>query len=150
MNELNILGLRLYMQQYLKDKDVINQPIYSGHYWFGKPAIKENMCFVSYHYLIRPNGKVTQLTDTAAYLWHAGNLEVNRKSISVALAGKFIDKEPTEEAIHALSGLINTLSIKKENVYGHNEVINKDLLGETECPGNSFKDTWKEKILKNI
>ncbi|KKS61087.1 MAG: hypothetical protein UV28_C0041G0001 [Candidatus Collierbacteria bacterium GW2011_GWE2_42_48] len=150
VKELNVLGLRLYIKQYLNDEDVINKPLYSGHYWFGKPATKDNMCFVSYHFLIRPNGKIIQLTDTDAYLWHAGNLEVNRKSISIALAGKFINKEPTEEAMQALSGLIKTLSIKKERIYGHNEVINKELLGETECPGNLFENNWKEKILKNV
>lgn len=150
LNELNALGLRLYIGQYLKDNDVKGQPIYSGHYWFDKHHIKENMTFVSYHYLVRPNGKITQLTDDSAFLWHAGNLEINRKSIGIALAGKFIDKEPTEEALRSVAKIIREHNIAKEFVFGHKEVIKNEILGETECPGNSFTESWKNRLVTLI
>lgn len=147
LNELNVLGLRLYIQQFLTDNDVKNQPLYSGHYWYGKSAKKENMTFVSYHYLIRPNGKIIQLTDTSSYLWHAGNLDINRKSIGIALAGKFVDKEPTVEALKSAALLIRENNIGRDKVVGHSEVIKKELLGETICPGTDFNRTWKTKLL---
>src|SRR3989304_5855824 len=150
LKELNVLGLRLYIQQYLTDKDVKDQPLYSGHYWVGQPEIIENMTFVSYHFLVRPNGKIIQLTDTSAYLWHAGNLEINRKSIGIALAGKFIDKEPTAEALISAASIIKKYNIDANKVFGHKEVIKKDLLGETECPGNLFSEGWKSKLIFNL
>lgn len=148
LRELNILGLRLYVQQYLKDKDVRDQPLYSGHYWHGKNKTKENATFVSYHYLVRPNGKVIKLVDDSAYLWHAGNLEINRKSISIALAGKFLDKEPTNEALESVVAIVKNHGIGKNEVFGHTEVINKDILGETVCPGNTFLEVWKNSLIK--
>ena len=141
------MGLRLYIHQYLTDHDVINQPLYSGHYWYGKEKTKDNMVFVSYHYLIRPSGKVIQLVDDSAFLWHAGNLEVNRKSVGIALAGRFLDKKPTFEALSAVAGLIKKLKIDKNNVFGHKEVVKKELVGETVCPGNLFLKNWKGKLL---
>lgn len=150
LNELNVLGLRLYIHQHLTDKNFKNQPIYSGHYWYGKPKTKENVTFVSYHYLIRPSGKIIQLLDESAYTWHAGNLDVNHKGIAIALAGKFFDKEPTPEAIKAVAEIIGRHNIAKENVVGHTEVINKKLLFDKGCPGNLFLKSWKEKILENI
>ena len=142
LNELNILGLRLYINQYLTDADVKNQPLYSGHYWFGKNHAKENATFVSYHYLVRPSGKIIQLVDDKAYLWHAGNLEVNRRSIGIALAGKFIDKEPEAAALAAARTIIKDHKISSENIFGHLEVSKT----KTECPGNLFLTSWKEKL----
>ncbi len=148
LRELNIVGLRLYMQQFLKDEDVIGKPLYSGHYWFGKPKTKENMTFVSYHYLVRPSGKIIQLVDDSDYLWHAGNLGVNQKSIGIALAGKFTDSEPTPEALKSVAKIINDHGFSKDKVFGHNEVIKKEILGETECPGSLFVSKWKPKLLE--
>ena len=150
LNELNVLGLRLYIEQFLKDDDAKDQPLYSGHYWFDKPHTKKNMTFVSYHYLIRPNGKTIQLTDASSFLWHAGNLDINRKSIGIALAGKFLDKEPTEEALRSAAKIIRDHNINQKNVAGHKEVIRKDILGETECPGNTFAGGWKNRLIKML
>jgi len=105
------------------------------------------MTFVSYHYLVRPSGKLIQLVDTSAFLWHAGNLDVNKKSIGIALAGKFIDKEPTIEALKTVAKIIKQFNISREKVVGHKEVILKDILGNTACPGNLFESSWKEKLL---
>ena len=146
LRELNILGLRLYIQQYLTDNDVKDQPLYSGHYWYGKTKAKENMTFVSYHYLIRPNGKVIQLVDDTAHLWHAGNLEINRKSIAIAFAGKFIDKEPTTKALNSAAKIIKDHKIGREKVLGHCEVMNRGSQKETICPGNTFMRIWKSKL----
>lgn len=148
LKELNILGLRLYMEQFLKDADVKDKPLYSGHYWFNKAHEKENMTFVSYHYMVRPNGKIIQLTDDSAFLWHAGNLEINKKSIGIALAGKFTDRDPTEEALRSVVKIINEHKINKKGVFGHKEVIRKDIIGETECPGRNFTNIWKNKLVK--
>lgn len=150
LKELNVLGLRLYMQQFLTDEDVKNQPLYSGHYWYDKPKTAPNMTFVSYHFLIRPNGKITQLTDTSSYLWHAGNLDINRKSIGIALAGKFIDKEPTSEALQATARIIKKFNIDSSKIFGHKEIIKKDILGETVCPGNLFAESWKNKLISYL
>ncbi|MFA6982025.1 MAG: peptidoglycan recognition family protein [Patescibacteria group bacterium] len=140
LNELNILGLRLYINQYLKDEDVKGQPLYSGHYWYGKSQLKENMCFVSYHYLVRPSGRITQLVDDKAYLWHAANLDINRRSIAIALTGKYIDREPTDEAINSVKYVLNKHNIPENKVYGHCEVA------DTLCPGNTFINGWKNRI----
>jgi len=150
LNELNILGLRLYIEQFLKDVDVRDQPLYSGHYWFDKPHFKENMTFVSYHYLVRPNGKIIQMTDDSSFLWHAGNLEINKKSIGIALAGKFTDREPTDEALRSIAKIINEHKIDKKYVFGHKEVIKKDILGETECPGSNFIESWKSRLIRML
>ncbi len=150
LRELDVLGLRLYINQFLTDKDVQNQPLFSGHYWYNKSHTKENMTFVSYHYLVRPNGKVTHLVDDSACLWHAGNLEINRESIGIALAGKFTNKEPTEEALRSVAKIIKDHDINKNFVVGHKEVTKKEILGETECPGNTFLEIWKGKLINML
>lgn len=151
LNEISATHLiSLYIDQFTTDEDVKGSKMFSGHYWLDKPKTQHNMTFASYHYLIRPSGKVTQLVDESCYLWHAGNLDINRRSIAVCFAGKFLDtKEPTVKAIEAFKTLHkNKLNyIPKERVFGHNEVINTKLVGNTLCPGDSFIKIWKRKIL---
>jgi hypothetical protein len=150
VNEISAIHLlNLYVKQFSTDEDVINQLMYSGHYTPGKEKTSENMTFASYHYLIRPNGKILKLNENESFLWHAGNLDINRRSIGIVFAGKFIGKkEPTQKAIEAFKKLRSGQfsHIKDERIFGHKEVIKKEILGETSCPGDSFSN-WKAKLI---
>ncbi|OGC50247.1 hypothetical protein A2716_03495 [candidate division WWE3 bacterium RIFCSPHIGHO2_01_FULL_40_23] len=145
--------LNLYVKQYMTDEDVKDQKIFSGHYYLNKPEDKNAMTFTSYHYLIRPGGKVTKIVEDSAFLWHAGNLDINKRSIAIAFAGKFINGEkPSKIALEVCAKLIKETYgfIQKDRIFGHCEVIRKDILGETICPGESFISNWKQRLLKLI
>ncbi len=141
--------LNLYIKQFMTDEDVKNTAIYSGHYPPGANTDTKNMTFASYHYLIRPNGKVIELNHKSAFLWHAGNLDINRRSVGIVFAGKFTgNKRPTEKAIESFKKLKSQefKNIEAERIFGHCEVIKKEILGTTECPGESLA-MWKKYLL---
>ena len=146
LGKLSAIGLvRQYAYQYLTDNvlghRVKGQPIWSGHFRAGA------MVFFAYHWLVRPDGTTERLLEDAYIGWHAGNWEVNTKSIGIALSGNYEDTAPPLTQIAAVAHLIKEQysHIPKENVLGHREVKE----GIT-CPGVYFLTDWKETLLNNL
>lgn len=128
------------------------QKIYSDHYYENKET------FFCYHWIVYPDGRKIKVLkdiykgrDNKWYIdnmgWHAGSWEVNGKTIAIALAGNYMNRYPSEEAMKAMAEIIagykKTTGIDLE-VIGHREVK------ATACPGNRFLGAkgWKNTLIK--
>jgi N-acetylmuramoyl-L-alanine amidase len=141
LGKLSAIGLvRQYGFEYL-GKDVSGnrvggKPVWSGHFREGK------MVFFAYHWLIRPDGRAERLLEDAYIGWHAGNWEVNTRSVGIALSGNY------EETIPPLAQIEAAAKVIRENypwasILGHREVRQEASLT---CPGAYFLTTWKETL----
>jgi hypothetical protein len=128
--------IRLYCREYSsKQRDYYGKPIYSGHYFNNKQV------FIPYHYLIEKNGKIYHILKDKYIGWHAGNWDINCRSISIAFIGSFKDSEPTEIALLSARKIIQKYPNSK--VIGHPEIV------QTNCLGNNFLNNtqWKNKLI---
>ena len=124
---INALGLiRLYAPVFSRSySDVYGQPIWSNHFCNGKPT------FIAYHYLIENNGTVRHVLKDNQIGWHAGDWEVNKKSIAICFLDELDEKVPTKAALNSAREIIR--KYKNVKVLGHREVNPK-----TRCPGDKF------------
>lgn len=138
LDELNTLGFLLqYAQEFLKGGLILDQPITdkavgSGHYRDGRQV------FYPYHWIIKPSGEAVRLLDDKNIGWHAGNWEVNKRSIGVALAGNFDNTPPPENQIEGLTKLIRDeyAFINPQKILGHYEINSRKT-----CPGITFANS---------
>jgi hypothetical protein len=149
LGRLSAIGLiRQYAFQYLQDNvlghRVKGQPIWSGHFREG------NMVFFAYHWLVRPDGTAERLLEDQYIGWHAGNWEVNTKSIAIALSGNYENAVPSLRQIEAVATLIHKHypSLSREHVIGHREV--PGAKESVTCPGACFLNGWKEILLQQL
>lgn len=141
--KLNAIGLlRQYGSQYLENdvlgRAVRGEPVWSGHFRQGR------MVFFAYHWLIRPDGTCERLLDDSALGWHAGNWEINTRSIGIALSGNYEHATPPSAQLAATARLIRTYypSIAPARIFGHCEIR-----PELTCPGEFFLTGWKKTLL---
>lgn len=140
--KLNAIGLlRQYGLHYLEKPARERKPVWSGHFRQGR------MVFFAYHWLVRPDGFCERLLEDRAIGWHAGNWEINTRSIAIALSGNYEHAAPPAEQIEAAAQLINEQysSVARERVLGHCE-IRPDLT----CPGDHFLNGWKEQLVQKL
>ena len=64
---------------------------------------------ISYHFLITPNGKILETRHLNDIGHHAGNWEVNKKSIAICLVGDFSKHRPTKKQVTSLDTLIKRI-----------------------------------------
>lgn len=140
--------LRLYAPNYAnprykEDVEIKYKPIWSGHFDENKKQV-----FYAYHWIIRSNGLTERLLRDEEIGWHAGNWDINCKSVGIVFEGNFEKSIPNQIMIKSLIDLIrkNYSWIKEQNIFGHSEINNKTI-----CPSKLFlssKDRrgWKEKI----
>lgn len=138
--------LKLYASYYANptyegEEYIKGQPIYSGHFKDNKQV------FYGYHWLLRMDGKFERLLEDKNIGWHAGNWEMNCRSIGICLDNDFTDSSPSDLVISLIVKIIkeNYPQIKSQNILGHREVNSK-----TTCPGNTFLTDWKQKIIQLI
>ncbi len=146
LGTLSAIGLvRQYAFQYLADdvlgNSVRGKPIWSGHFRAGK------MVFFAYHWLIRPDGVAERLLEDAYIGWHAGNWEINTKSIAIALAGNYEEETPPTAQIEAAAQVIKEHHphVARTHIAGHREVTQG-----ISCPGANFLDIWKGMLLQSV
>ncbi len=144
--KLNAIGLlRQYGFQYLENnvlgRAVRGEPVWSGHFRQGQ------MVFFAYHWLIRTDGTCERLLEDRALAWHAGNWEINTRSIGIALSGNYEHTTPPPAQIAATAQIIRThySSIAHARILGHREIR-----PELTCPGEFFLTAWKESLLRDI
>jgi hypothetical protein len=144
--KLNAIGLlRQYGLQYLENNvlghAVKGEAVWSGHFR------QDKMVFFAYHWLIRPDGSCERLLEDDALGWHAGNWEINTRSIGIALSGNYEHATPPAEQLAATAQLIHTYypSIATTRIFGHREIR-----PELTCPGEHFLTEWKEQLLLDI
>jgi len=142
---------RLYMLAYANPKDkndieVVDQPIYSGHFRNGKQI------FFVYHWLIRKDGTVEQLLFDDEIGWQSGDGDINCRSVAIVLDNDLENSKPSGKEMEAVAKIIKTKypKIDKSRIFGHREINLK-----TTCPSNLFLSTptfrgWKEDLLSII
>lgn len=141
--KLNAIGLlRQYALQYLEGNvlgnSVKGQAVWSNHFR------QDSMVFFAYHWLIRPDGTCERLLEDPAIGWHAGNWQINTRSIGIALSGNYEHSTPPPAQIAAAARLIRTHYpfIAPSRLLGHCEVNT-----QATCPGDCFLNGWKQHLL---
>ncbi|HEX5448214.1 MAG TPA: peptidoglycan recognition family protein [Candidatus Saccharimonadales bacterium] len=118
--------------------DVKGQAIWSGHFKNGRQT------FLCYHWLLRMDGTFERLLEDKQLGWHAGNWDINRRSVAICLDNDYQKMDPSDDILRKLADHINANygKIEKRNIIGHCEA----RLG-TICPGGNFIGGWKETLL---
>ena len=113
--------------------------------WCMNPASK-----VSYHYIVKENGAITQLVEDKDTAWHAGKMtdptpygeayapNPNLRTIGIAYAG-FALAGPSFEQICAISELVRHLSvIHSIQLDRKHLILHNDIRTDKVCPGPHF------------
>lgn len=146
LSKLSAIGfVRQYALKYLEN-DVLThqlkgQPIWSGHFTNG------NMVFSAYHWLIRPDGTAEKLLKDKHIGWHAGDWNINTRSIAIAFSGDYEESIPPIPQIEGAAQVIKEYysQVIKRRILGHREVKK----GRT-CPGAYFLKEWKKTLLNLV
>ncbi|QQR93709.1 N-acetylmuramoyl-L-alanine amidase [bacterium] len=138
---LNALSLlRLYVPEFSRpSKDYFGTPICSNHIYKGRQT------FLGYHYLIWNDGSFEQILEDSYVGWHAGDWNMNCRSIAIALVGDYTCKYPTNESINTLDKILYKLK-KKYNIL---EVLGHcDVLVGANGPGETFHgpNGWRNEL----
>jgi hypothetical protein len=140
--------IRLYGPYFAKptyagDHLLKGQPIYSGHVRKGKQV------FWPYHWIVRRDGGVERLLYDSEIGWHAGDWDVNRRSVAVVLDGDYEHARPSPIELIGIAKVVRLHypQVPLTRIVGHREITSK-----TECPSNLFLDGtsakgWKADIL---
>ena len=146
LGKLSAIGLvRQYARQYLGDnvlgRRIRGEPIWSGHFRNGE------MVFFAYHWLIRPDGVAERLLEDRYIGWHAGNWDVNTRSVGIALSGNYENGTPPIAQIEAAAKVIREhyAHVAASDLVGHREVT-----GGITCPGADFLEGWKKRLISEI
>lgn len=115
--------------------------LWSGHKKDGKPT------FLAYHWLVRMDGSFERLLDDKELGWHAGNWEINRRSVGICLDNDYDEQDPADYILRQLADHIKKHypAVKPQNIIGHCEARQG-----TVYPGNNFQVVWKPKLLKYV
>jgi hypothetical protein len=124
-----------------RERSLMGQPIWSGHFLEGKPS------FIGYHWLMRMEGKFERLLKDDQIGWHAGNWNINKRSVGICLDNDYEDQDPSSEILQKLAVHIknNYGFVKSDNIIGHREARKGTI-----CPGTNFLSGWKKELLKYL
>lgn len=120
-------------------------PLWSGHFF------KDKQVFWGYHAMIwRGSNQAQRILPDSAIGWHAGNWDINTRSVGVCFDDDFETKDPSDEALAACAKFIRKEwpQIKPENIITHRAA--REAVGSaTACPGAN-SDTWMPKLRKLV
>ncbi len=132
--------------KYANDASFKGQPIYSGHFR------NSEQVFWPYHWLIRKDGTTERLLLDNEIGWHAGNWEINCRSVAIVFDNNYLDDKPSEIELRAVASIIkeNYKNVLKTNIIGHCEAKPTEI-----CPSKLFLDHnghrgWKYDLLDLI
>lgn len=126
-------------------------------------VIKAQWPGIGYHFLIGPDGVITQGQREATRSYHVGG-DPNDYSVAISLIGRFMrknydgtdrapeDQVPTPQQLksagHLAAWLMQEYKIPPEQIKGHRDVWPKS----TVCPGEHWKTglTWHPTLLKEV
>ncbi|MFA5009425.1 MAG: peptidoglycan recognition family protein [Candidatus Paceibacterota bacterium] len=119
---------------------------HSGHMINGQES------FLPYHYIVYPDGTIKKGLNALTSIngvwyvdqvgWHAGNWEVNCKSLSILLIGDYSNATPPSAQLKAVKKIITGLKFFNPNL----EVApHYQFNSQTNCPGWPFEQ-WQSKI----
>jgi N-acetyl-anhydromuramyl-L-alanine amidase AmpD len=130
--------LNIYARHYAEDADKKGEPIWSGHFSSGRQV------FWCYHWLMRMDGGFERLLDDNQIGWHAGNWDVNTRSIAICLDNDYENQDPSDETLQKLAAFI------KENYPDKKIIGHCEARSDTICPGKNFLDGWKADLLSYL
>ncbi len=140
--------IRLYVPEYAKLEEShpeYHMPIYSGHFHDGKQV------FWPYHWFVNGNGEAVRLLGDNEIGWHAGDWDMNTRSVAIAVNQNLEHRHPSAKVMVGLIHLIRSnypdFDISSDALLGHDEVN-----PQTTCPGNKFHgpDGWKISLLDKL
>lgn len=141
--------VRLYVPYFAhpklgRDRHLRGGPIGSGHIRNGRQV------FWPYHWVIRKDGTAERLLDDPEIGWHAGNWDVNCRSVAIALDNDYQFSSPPFIEIATMAAIINRNygNVPIRRVLGHREINPK-----TSCPSELFLNSadwigWKSQLLQ--
>jgi hypothetical protein len=148
ITQLNAMHfLRLYLPRYqqgdIKTSTDQLQPIYSAHF---NEAGKQ--VFYGYHWKVEQNGEVRRLLTDDALAWHAGDWEMNKRSVAIVIDDDLTNKSPTPESLDSVVSILSehysSVNVSPTTIIGHKAISN------TLCPGNMFDVGWKQELLDKL
>lgn len=141
MQLLRIYGLYFANPTDPKEKHLKGQPVWSGHFYNSKQV------FWGYHWLIREDGTSERILDDNYIGWHAGNWDVNTRSVGICIDDDLGNKEPSDAVIKSIAETIRQHypTATQDKIVGHCEVNDS-----TECPGRPFIESWKQKLIAEL
>ena len=124
-----------------QEKSLKGEPLWSGHFKDGKQV------FWGYHWLMRMDGTPTRLLDDNQLGWHAGNWEINRRSVAICLDNDYEKQNPSDNILQKLAAHIKDHypNVESQNIIGHCEAREGTI-----CPGGHFLSEWKPKLLERL
>lgn len=143
--------IRLYAPYFAKptdskDADWRGQPLASGHERAGAQV------FWPYHWIIRGDGTAERLLYDSEIGWHAGDWDVNCRSVGIVFDDDLEWLEPTEIQLRGAAILIakRYARVPTSRMFGHREITSR-----TECPSRRFLagtrgEGWKSKLLMYV
>lgn len=140
MHLLRIYG-RYYANPNERERNFKGKPVWSGHFY------KERQVFWGYHWFIREDGSAEQLLKDSAIGWHAGNWDINTRSIGICIDDDLSRKAPNVQILDSLAWIIKSHygSVNANNIFGH-----CDVNENTNCPGYLFNEAWRHKLLERL
>ena len=145
LERLNAMHLiRLYAARYAsteEEPDCRGQPIWSNH------LRQDRQVFWGYHWLIRRDGKLERLLPDESIAWHAGDWQVNKRSIGISIDDDLSHSQPSETVIRACANLIKDYypQIAEKDILGHCQIKKNRI-----APGELFMRNWREQLLSCI
>jgi hypothetical protein len=141
MNAVQLLNIYApsYANPSKTDDKLKGQPVWSGHFLNGKPS------FIGYHWLIRMDGSFERLLDDDKIGWHAGNWDINKRSIAICIDNDYENQDPNNEILKKITEFIkkNYPEVLPDKIIGHCEARKGTI-----CPGTNFKSVCKERLIE--
>lgn len=119
-------------------KPARGKPIWSGHFKDNRPS------FLVYHWLMRMDGSFERLLNDDQIGWHAGNWDINRRSVAICMDNDYENEDPSDDILKKLAAHIKKCypKVKADKVIGHCEARRGTI-----CPGKNFLTGWKPNLL---
>ena len=124
-----------------EERNLQGTAVWSGHFKDGKPS------FLAYHWLMRMDGSFERLLSDEQLGWHAGNWDINCRSVGICLDSDYEKMCPADSLLLNLADHIKKHypKIKASHIMGHCECRKG-----TNCPGDHFLTEWKSKLIENL
>ncbi len=138
--------LNIYAQAYASSSTSEERALTGGAIWSNHFSGRRQS-FLCYHWLMRMDGSFERLLEDGQIGWHAGNWEVNKRSVAICLDNDYEKMCPTGEILKKLARHVkqNYPEVKPQNIIGHREARQGTI-----CPGSHFLEEWKPKLIKYI
>ena len=146
MNAVHLLNL--YVPYYTHPTVKAEEYIRGSAIWSGHHDLSGQQVFYGYHWFIRMDGSAERLLPDSSIGWHAGNWDVNKRSVAICLDNDYTDSKPTEVVLRAIKGVIKSSypTVSVDRIFGHRVVANITTI----CPGALFEGGWKTDIITQL